>query len=92
MHVLYLFFFSLNDLATNRIGCCITELVVGLQFVKVLWKELDVVEKDKDAFIHEFSKVRLIFVQFIPLGCLLFLPFSFLVLLSVLVIFLGGLF
>lgn len=77
MHVLYLFFLSLNDLAANRIGCCITELVVGLQFVKVLWMELDVVEKDKDAFIHEFSKVRLIFVQFIPFACLLFLPFSF---------------
>lgn len=45
--------------------------------MKVLQKELDIVEKDKDAFIQEFSEVRIIYVQFIPLACLLFLPSSF---------------
>jgi hypothetical protein len=29
-----------------------------LQFIQVLQRELDAVEKDKDAFIHDFSEVR----------------------------------
>lgn len=43
----------------------------------MLQKELDIVEKDKDAFTQEFSEVRIIHLQFIPLACLLILPLSF---------------
>jgi hypothetical protein len=34
------------------------QLLLVLQFIQVLQRELDAVEKDKDAFIRDFSEVR----------------------------------